>query len=432
MLRKAAAARATVPSVQRSAPPTAEPTQPGDGDGAAPDDHGAQVESADEADTIAASSDSSASDQADVSAAAADGAPSDGSGASDQAADEPAAGEPADDAAASEQAASDASAGGDQTAATADPAVEAVATACGVQGDRAMRLLEALDIVGGDIDRVRLVRVYQGEKGPHNAVSRGEFHYVIDRVAGPARGRRDSRTGRGGERGGRGGERADRGGGGGGGGAGGSYGGGDRKPRGLGSLKFGAPTEAKDPRDDRPGRGEMPRAGIGWQLTSTPRTFADSDRGPGRGRGPGGRGPRGRDRNGPGGRDRNGPGGRDRNGPGGRGHDRGFRDPQRSPVVSETSGADHSLAGSHSGGMQPPRPPRLGPDGQPLPPRSKRPRKPIGPDEKGLGPDGTPWDPERRTKRLAEQTAKLNTPSETTVELPPSPPAVPAPPEKTE
>lgn len=53
-----------------------------------------------------------------------------------------------------------------------------------------------------------------------------------------------------------------------------------------------------------------------------------------------------------------------------------------------------------------PQQPRLGPDGQPLPPRSKRPRKPIGPDANGLGPDGTPWDPERRAKRQAERQTK--------------------------
>jgi hypothetical protein len=53
-----------------------------------------------------------------------------------------------------------------------------------------------------------------------------------------------------------------------------------------------------------------------------------------------------------------------------------------------------------------PRPARLGPDGQPLPPRKKRPRKPIGPDANGLGPDGTPWDPERRAKKLAERAAQ--------------------------
>jgi hypothetical protein len=60
------------------------------------------------------------------------------------------------------------------------------------------------------------------------------------------------------------------------------------------------------------------------------------------------------------------------------------------------------------GGERPPQQPRLGPDGQPLPPRSKRPRKPIGPDANGLGPDGTPWDPERRAKRQAER-APVNT-----------------------
>ena len=41
-------------------------------------------------------------------------------------------------------------------------------------------------IYDGD-DQVRLVRVYQGETGPHNSVARSEFHYVIDRVAGIVR-----------------------------------------------------------------------------------------------------------------------------------------------------------------------------------------------------------------------------------------------------
>lgn len=50
-----------------------------------------------------------------------------------------------------------------------------------------------------------------------------------------------------------------------------------------------------------------------------------------------------------------------------------------------------------------PREPRLGPDGQPLPPRSKRPRKEIGPDAQGMGPDGQPWDPARRAQRQAER-----------------------------
>ncbi|HLL24833.1 MAG TPA: hypothetical protein VK427_22020, partial [Kofleriaceae bacterium] len=133
-----------------------------------------------------------------------------------------------------------------------DPVVQALATQLGVQPDRAARLMEALDIVGNRIDQVRLVRVFQGEAGPHGAVSRGEFHYVIDRVAGPSRGgSRDDRRG-GGDRGGRGG--GDRGGRGGGGGGGGGGFGGDRgppKPRGLGSLKIGAPKEEKK-YDDRP------------------------------------------------------------------------------------------------------------------------------------------------------------------------------------
>jgi hypothetical protein len=44
-----------------------------------------------------------------------------------------------------------------------------------------------------------------------------------------------------------------------------------------------------------------------------------------------------------------------------------------------------------------------------LPPRNKRPRKPIGPDANGLGPDGKPWDPERRAKRQAERGASGDT-----------------------
>lgn len=68
------------------------------------------------------------------------------------------------------------------------------------------------------------------------------------------------------------------------------------------------------------------------------------------------------------------------------------------------------------GEPRPPQQPRLGPDGQPLPPRSKRPRKPIGPDANGLGPDGTPWDPERRAKRLAERETPMNNEGQAPVE----------------
>ncbi|HET9989834.1 MAG TPA: hypothetical protein VFQ65_14980, partial [Kofleriaceae bacterium] len=172
------------------------------------------------------------------------------------------------------------------TPAEDDPVVKAVSEAVGVQPDRAQRLIEALDIIGDRIDQVRLVRVFQGEKGPHGAVSRGEFHYMIDRVAGSQRRRDDRRDDRRGGRGGGGGG-GDRGRGGGGGGGGGGFGGdrGPPKPRGLGSLKFSdAKPDAKSDGDDRPGRGEMPRAGIGWQLTAAPRDFS----GGGRGRGPGG------------------------------------------------------------------------------------------------------------------------------------------------
>ncbi|HWU88339.1 MAG TPA: hypothetical protein VN253_13730, partial [Kofleriaceae bacterium] len=317
--------------------------------------------------------------------------------------------------------------GGDAAAKAPDPAIDAVAAALGVQPDRAARLIEALDIVGSSIDQVRLVRVFQGEQGPHGAISRGEFHYVVDRVAGPPRrrdrGGRDDRGGRG--RGG------DRGGGGGGGGGGGDRGrggpGGERrdKPRGLGSLKVGAQKE-EPKEDDRPGRGEMPRAGIGWQLTAAPRDFGEGrggrDRRPPR-RGPGGPG-------GPGGR---GPGGGGPGGPGGDRRDRRDRDRGRGPRPGGGGGYHEPRLGPDGQPLpreprlgpdgqplpprearppreprppQPPREPRLGPDGQPLPPRPRRERKPIGPDQNGLGPDGTPWDPERRAKRRAERDAQ--------------------------
>jgi hypothetical protein len=326
-----------------------------------------------------------------------------------------------------------------------------VAAALSVQPDRAARLLEALDIIGGSLDQVRLVRVFQGEQGPHGAVSRGEFHYVIDRVAGPPRRRRDDR----GDRGGRGGDR-DRGG-------GGRGGPGERrdKPRGLGSLKAGAQKEApKD--DDRPGRGEMPRAGIGWQLTAAPRDFG----GGGGDRGRGDRRPR---RGGPGGpRGPGGPGGPG-GGPGGPGGDRGDRRDRGRTRGPRPGGPFEPRLGPDGQPLpRPPRPPRedrphqgrpeqqprlgpdgqplppreqqprLGPDGQPLPPRPRRERKPLGPDANGLGPDGTPWDPERRAKRRAERDAQphspLNADQAAPVEAPAPPavvePALDAPPEE--
>jgi hypothetical protein len=92
-------------------------------------------------------------------------------------------------------------------------------------------------------------------------------------------------------------------------------------------------------------------------------------------------------------------------GPEGGGQPGGRRDRNRG-----SRGTDRPSGEQHAGGEQRPPPQvRMGPDGQPLPPRSKRPRRPIGPDANGLGPDGTPWDPERRAKRQAERQAKLNT-----------------------
>ena len=271
-----------------------------------------------------------------------------------------------------------------------DPVIDAVAAALSVQPDRAARMLEALDIVGDDLDRVRLVRVYQGETGPHGSVSRGEFHYSIDRVAGQQRrGRdRDDRRG-GGGRGERGGGR-DRGG----------FGGdrGPPKPRGLGSLKIGA---AKDePRDDRPGRGEMPRAGIGWQLQSAPREARDDRGGPRRGGPKRGRG-RTEDR-----RDDRGPRGprgpRDNRG----GFDRDARDRGGPPRTAPNDAVPReTMAPSDTLRNVAPPPPAPADAAQQQPRKPRRPRKPIGPDANGLGPDGQPWDPERRAKKLAEREA---------------------------
>ena len=387
LLRNAAAARATAPK-NGSAPPVA---------------------------TDAPGSEAAASSGDATAEPAAETAPAE--------AETPAAEAPAEAADAGE-APAEAAAPAETTPAPKDPAIEVVAAKLGVQADRAERLLEALDIVGNRIDEVRLVRVFQGEKGPPGSVQRGEFHYSIDRVTGGG-GRRDrgDRGGRGGDRG----ERRGRGGPGGGGGGGGFGGGRDRdKPRGLGSLKVGAKEEKKE--DDRPGRGEMPRAGIGWQLTAAPRDFGDRGRG-----GPGGRG-RGpkRGRGGPGGGgDRPDHPGRGRGPRDDRGGHRG-RGPRdnnepRAQAGEPRVGADNQPLppNQHQQQVRPPSQPRLGPDGQPLPPRSKRPRKPIGPDANGLGPDGTPWDPERRAKRLAERQPAVNSAEGSAVET--QTPSTPAP-----
>jgi hypothetical protein len=266
-----------------------------------------------------------------------------------------------------------------------DALTEAIATELGVQPDRAARLLEALDVVGGDLERVRLVRVYQGEKGPFGAVTKGEgaeaFHYALDRVVGGGSGGGRGRGDRGG-RGGRGGDRDDRRGGGGGGGprgggggGGGGFGGdrGPPKPRGLGSLRAPGDSAPQERRDDRAGPGEIPRAGIGWQVQYAPRDpRGDRGRGgPGRGRG----GPRrGRGPGGPGGGGDGGGGGGDRRGPRvdrGRGYGPGPGGPGGGAAAP---GAE--LEGGGGGG---------GPGG------------PSGPGgEVRLGPDGKPWRGGRR------------------------------------
>lgn len=394
MLRKAAQARATVPAAH--VPPVASNTASAEAADTTVDE--ASSEPAAEAQLVAPDAESDAAAATDARSEVA---------VSSQDADAQAA--PSDDSDGAAEPASEAS-GEPSRDFTSDPAVTAVAAACGVQPDRAVRLLEALDIVGRDIDRVRLVRVYQGEKGPHNAVSRGEFHYVIDRVVGPARDRRNNQGGHGGHSGrdGRDGrDNRDRPSGGGG-GPGGSFRGSDRKPRGLGSLKFGAVTESKDQSDERPGRGEMPRAGIGWQLTPSPRTAEDFARGMGRRRPPSGRKPRG-----------------PRGAPHGRPTDRDSRNPKSSQPVNRDAAP---LPSPRLGPDGQPLPPRLGPDGQPLPPRRKAPRKPLGPDANGLGPDGTPWDPERRAKRMAERASKVNEVRQDTVQTP-TDAATPQPPE---
>jgi len=126
-----------------------------------------------------------------------------------------------------------------------DALITAMAGDLGLPEDRARRLVEALDVVGAGLDKVRLVRVFQGEKGPPGAASVGEFHYAVDRAQAPDSGKRRGRDDRGG--------RGDRDRGGGGGGGGGGFGGGGMfggprkdKPRGLGSLKAAASGEKKE------------------------------------------------------------------------------------------------------------------------------------------------------------------------------------------
>ena len=174
---------------------------------------------------------------------------------------------------------------------------EAVGAEVGVSGDRLARLLELVDLAAERLGNVRLVRVFQGETAPAGAMSVGEFHYVLDRMAAPPRPDRGGDDRRGGREGGR----RDRPGGGRG-GPGGPGGGGRGGPGGArGRDGFGGD------RGERVNPREVPVAGAGWMMTRAPRDPDEDRRGP-RGRG----GPR-RDRP-PGDRRDRGPGG-DRRGP---------------------------------------------------------------------------------------------------------------------
>ncbi|HEU5059697.1 MAG TPA: hypothetical protein VFU21_24365 [Kofleriaceae bacterium] len=198
-----------------------------------------------------------------------------------------------------------------------DALSEAIGAEVGVSGDRLARLVELVDVAGDKLGNVRLVRVFQGETAPPHAMSVGEFHYVLDRMAAPPRAERGDRGDR---RGGReGGPRRDRPGGGPGGGGRGGPGGGGRGRDGFGADR----GERVNPR-------EVPVAGAGWMMTRAPRDPDEDRRGPRRGprrdRPPGER----RDR-GPGG-DRRGP----RRGPGG---------PPRAPQGAAGPGAPQAAAG---------------------------------------------------------------------------------------
>lgn len=147
--------------------------------------------------------------------------------------------------------------------ALATPAeMEAISAAVGVQGDRLMRLVEALHVVGKKVEQVRLVRVYGSGEAPANAKKLGEYQYVIDFLPTAAKpGRRGGRGERDERRGARGG------------GVGGSGG------------------EGRREREPRPN--EVPRMGVGWVLTREPGEERERERARG--------GPRGRRAGRPGG-----------------------------------------------------------------------------------------------------------------------------------
>ncbi len=86
-----------------------------------------------------------------------------------------------------------------------DALAEAIGAEVGVSGDRLARLVELVDVAGERLGNVRLIRVFQGETAPTGAMSVGEFHYVLDRMAAPPRPDRGGDDRRGPRRDGRGG-----------------------------------------------------------------------------------------------------------------------------------------------------------------------------------------------------------------------------------
>src|SRR4051794_21117627 len=80
---------------------------------------------------------------------------------------------------------------------------EQLGTDVGVSGDRLARLLEALEVAGEKVDKVRLVRVFAATDEPKGSKKIGEFNYLLDMMpaAQPHGGGgrdRDKRGGRGG------------------------------------------------------------------------------------------------------------------------------------------------------------------------------------------------------------------------------------------
>ncbi|HEY8142117.1 MAG TPA: hypothetical protein VIG06_05575 [Kofleriaceae bacterium] len=268
-----------------------------------------------------------------------------------------------------------------------DALTEAIGAEVGVSGDRLARLLELVDVAGERLGNIRLVRVFQGETAPQGAMSVGEFHYVLDRMAAPARPDRGDRDDRRGGRGGPGGGRGGPGGGGPGrGGPGGGPGGGRGGPGGGGpGGGRGGPGGARgrdgfggDRGGERVNPREVPVAGAGWMMTRAPRDPDEDKRGP-RGRG----GPR-RDRP-PGDR-------RDRGGPGGDRRDRGPRSGAPPRPRQEGAAPGASAPGAPAGAA----PPHLGPkaevrvgDAPDGDPRRRRRRGRRGGGSGGPRPEGT-------------------------------------------